>query len=360
MKKILRAIIILVGIGIGPAIVAITNYIIVSVGIPSLSEIFLPWAVLLIYFGSAFFTGLIFLFASRPITEKITAAIAVTNARISALPSGTLFSGTVGLIIGLIISFLITAILRDLGIPWLTVLLSILTYIIVTYICIGIAVKKKSDIRLFGFGRKKGEQDSADAYISPKILDTSVIIDGRIFDIFKTGFVEGDIIVPQFVLNELRHISDSQDALRRKRGRRGLDILNKMRQELTQSIIISDTDYEDIAEVDAKLLRMAKEIGGHVITNDYNLNKVAAVSGVPVLNINELSNAVKAVFMSGEDLTVQIIRDGKEAGQGIAYLDDGTMIVVEDGYGRTGETLRVTVTSVLQTAAGRMIFAKKG
>ncbi len=191
----------------------------------------------------------------------------------------------------------------------------------------------------------------------PKVLDTSVIIDGRIFDICKAGFLEGELVIPAFVLDELRHIADSADALRRNRGRRGLDILQKIREELDCPVRVDDWN-EDGAEVDVKLLRLAKRLNGAVMTNDYNLNKVAGVAKVPVLNINELAGALRPVVLPGEEMTVHILREGKEPGQGVAYLDDGTMVVVENGRRRVGETLDVEVTTVLQTSAGRMIFTR--
>lgn len=193
---------------------------------------------------------------------------------------------------------------------------------------------------------------------NPKVLDTSVIIDGRIFDICQTGFVEGPLVIPTFVLEELRHIADSSDGLKRNRGRRGLDILNKIQKELNIEVEIWEKDFPNIAEVDSKLLKLAQILNGKVITNDFNLNKVAEFQGVPVLNINELANAVKPVVLPGEEMKIQVMKDGKESGQGIAYLDDGTMIVVEGGRRYIGENIVVIVTSVLQTAAGRMIFAK--
>ena len=192
----------------------------------------------------------------------------------------------------------------------------------------------------------------------PKVLDTSVIIDGRIFDICKAGFLEGEMIIPSFVLDELRHIADSADPLRRNRGRRGLDVLGKMQEELRCPVRIEEKNYEDAEEVDVKLLRLARDISGAVLTNDYNLNKVAGVTGVQVLNINELAGALRPVVLPGEEMTVHIVREGKEPGQGIAYLDDGTMVVVENGRRRLGETMEVVVTTVLQTSAGRMIFGR--
>ena len=185
-----------------------------------------------------------------------------------------------------------------------------------------------------------------------------MIIDGRIFDILKTGVIEGDIVIPEFVLSELRHIADSADDLKRTKGRRGLDILKKIQTELDIPVEISEVDYEDMPEVDAKLLRLSKQLEATVITNDFNLNKVASVQGVRVFNINELANAVKPTLLPGEEMTVTVVKEGKEFGQGVAFLDDGTMIVVENAKDRINETMEVVVTSALQTAAGRMIFAR--
>ena len=191
-----------------------------------------------------------------------------------------------------------------------------------------------------------------------KILDTSVIIDGRIVDILRTGFIEGRIVIPVFVLDELRHIADSSDALKRNRGRRGLDILNEIQENLTVQVDIVEKDYKTIKEVDSKLIKLAEELGGCLITNDYNLNKVASFQKTTVLNINELANAVKPVVLPGEEMQVLVVKEGKEDAQGIGYLNDGTMIVVEGGRKYVGEMMDVVVTTVLQTAAGRMIFTK--
>jgi uncharacterized protein YacL len=192
----------------------------------------------------------------------------------------------------------------------------------------------------------------------PKILDTSVIIDGRIADVCETGFIEGPLIIPQFILRELQHIADSPDPLKRNRGRRGLDILNRMQKQNDVEVKISDQDFLKLKEVDAKLVELAKIINGRIITNDYNLNKVAELQGLMVLNINQLSNALKPVVLPGETIHVMILKEGKETGQGVAYLDDGTMVVVEEGKKLISRELDVVVTSVLQTTAGRMIFAR--
>lgn len=189
------------------------------------------------------------------------------------------------------------------------------------------------------------------------ILDTSVIIDGRISDVCDTGFLEGDLVIPQFVLKELQAIADSSDSTKRTRGRRGLDILNKMKKQANVNIIIDETDFPSVKEVDQKLINLAKETGFTILTNDFNLNKVAEVHSIQVLNINQLANALKPVVLPGEIMRVQVIKEGKEANQGVAYLDDGTMVVVDNGKKCLGKTVDVTVTSVLQTTAGRMIFA---
>ena len=191
-----------------------------------------------------------------------------------------------------------------------------------------------------------------------KILDTSVIIDGRIADICETGFLEGTLVVPQFVLRELQQVADSSDSLKRNRGRRGLDILQKMQKMAGVTVQIVETDFPEIREVDLKLIELARKLGGKIVTNDFNLNKVAQLRGVPVLNINELANSLKPVVLPGELMKVFIIKEGKEQGQGVGYLDDGTMVVVEQGRGAIGQEVSITVTSVLQTPAGRMIFGR--
>src|SRR6266508_4329266 len=193
---------------------------------------------------------------------------------------------------------------------------------------------------------------------SYKILDTSVIIDGRIADLCEVGFLEGTLVIPQFVLRELQQIADSPDPLKRNRGKRGFDVLQRLQRLPRVTVRIEDQDFPQVREVDRKLIELAKAMGGKVVTNDYNLNKVAELSGVAVLNVNELANALKPVVLPGEPMHVHIVKEGKETGQGVAYLDDGTMVVVDHGKRLMGQTVDVTVTSVLQTTAGRMIFAR--
>jgi uncharacterized protein YacL len=282
------------------------------------------------------------------------------EARLHKMPTNDLVGGAIGLIIGLLISTLFSSVLSQ--VPLFGPFLSILLSLFLGYLGISLGTKRKDDIFsvftiLPRFGKDKGNKAEPKG-AAFKILDTSVIIDGRIADIIKSGFIEGILLIPGFVLEELRHIADSSDLLKRNRGRRGLDILNQISKESDIKVQIYEQDFDDIAEVDSKLVRLAQVLGAQVLTNDYNLNKVAELQGVKVLNINELANAVKPVVLPGEEMVVQVIKDGKEVGQGVAYLDDGTMIVVDGGKKFIGQTIGILVTSVLQTAAGRMIFAK--
>ena len=240
--------------------------------------------------------------------------------------------------------------------------LVLLVGIVSIYFGVAITLSMKEELYFFFPGLARPTQvvgEDAGGKPEPKLLDTNVIIDGRIADIASAGFIEGPILLPDFVLEELHLIADSSDTLRRNRGRRGLDILNAMQQESGLDIHVFDeydTSFRSSDPVDAKLVQLAKQVAGAIITNDFNLNKVAQLQGVRVLNVNELANAVKPVVLPGEEMTVTVVREGKEPEQGVAYLDDGTMVVVEHGKGRIGETVTVVVTSVLQTVAGKMIF----
>ena len=262
--------------------------------------------------------------------------------------------GALGLITGLIIAFLIRSVLFEFismtgrSGSYVAILLYIVLSVFFAYLGARVGSRKIVPLALAVPTSATGT--------TPKIIDTSVIVDGRIVEILQAGFLEGPFILPRFILRELQAVADSADSLKRTRGRRGLDVLNRL-QEL-DSLEISERDYDGTREADAKLVRLARELGGKLVTNDYNLNRVAHVEGVEVLNVNELANAVKPIVLPGEELHVQVIRDGKEANQGVGYLDDGTMIVVENGKRLIGEATDVVVTSVLQTVAGRMIFAK--
>lgn len=308
----------------------------------------------------------IIFFKLTPIVTKQGKKAAVNiEMELKGVSSSDMITGTGGLIAGFVIAYLLSQVYETFQITWLTVTLTIITYILLGYLGIVVATKKGSDlIKSINNARKvqlsggRGRSKGADA--APKILDTSVIIDGRISDIMRTGFIEGRIIIPEFVLVELRHIADSSDSLKRQRGRRGLDILNKIQTDYGIEIYntTAEKSLDEIPEVDVKLLKLAQIMNGKVVTNDFNLNKVAAIKGVPVLNINELANTLKPVVLPGETMQLFLVKEGKEPDQAVAYLDDGTMIVVEEGRKFIGQTIDVTVTSVLQTAAGRMIFAK--
>lgn len=306
--------------------------------------------------------------------------------QLSKMPLQDVIAGVVGLAIGLIIANLLGGTFAN--IPVIGNYLPVLFSIVFGYLGIHIVVRKQKEIgELFGRMMKlkkkpreklgedgtvqpaaqsvpvapvipAGGYGSYDSLVGCKLLDTSVIIDGRIADICGTGFLDGKLLIPVFVLEELQHIADSADALKRVRGRRGLDILQKIRTESGLQVEIINQDFEDITEVDSKLIRLGQQLGGKIVTNDYNLNKVSELQGVPVLNINDLSNAVKPVVIPGENMHVTVVKEGKEQGQGIAYLDDGTMIVIENGRYYLNKAIEVEVTSALQTSAGRMIFAK--
>lgn len=308
------------------------------------------------------FLGLIlsYIFASR-IIDSATALVSRVERILNATPMAQVFAGAVGLIVGLAIAALITQIFKEIGSP-LFWMMSVVVYLVMGYLGLAVSTKRWREFPLLSRSRER-ERPRERSVIQtsgavPKILDTSVIIDGRIFDICKTGFVEGPLMVSQFVLAELRHIADSSDVQRRNRGRRGLDVLQRLQKEVELPFVVDDTEFEATDEVDVKLLKLAQLTGGIVVTNDYNLNKVASVTGVRVLNINELANAVRPVVLHGEEMTVQVVREGKEPGQGVSYLEDGTMIVVDNGRRYIGETIEVVVTTVLQTSAGRMIFTK--
>ncbi len=276
-------------------------------------------------------------------------------AQLKKTPLRTILGGLIGLLVGLFIAnLLFHGILFNLfDNPRVNFIFYIFIYSLFAYASVEIGLKKGDEFDLMRSLALKRSQDSE------KIVDTSVIIDGRIADLTETGFLEGTLIIPQFVLQELQFIADSPDALRRTRGRRGLDVLKRMQNQAFIQIKIIDEDFPRIKEVDAKLVALAKKKSAKIITNDFNLNKVADLQGVDVLNINQLANALKPVILPGETLQIMIMKEGKEPLQGIGYLDDGTMVVVDHAKKLVGEKLDVVVTSVLQTTAGRMIFAKK-
>ncbi|WP_017754889.1 PIN/TRAM domain-containing protein [Calidifontibacillus oryziterrae] len=322
-------------------------------------------------YACAIYGALILFFTTFWLVDYIVGLIRKIEEALVKAPITEILFGSLGLIVGLIVAFLVMIPLKSINFQVLSTIIPIFVTLFLGYLGFQVGFKKREElINLFSIPARLGSKDKkkqtseiepiAEEYIPKKlkILDTSVIIDGRIADICQTGFLEGTIVIPQFVLEELQHIADSSDVLKRNRGRRGLDILNKIRKELAINVEIYEGDFEEIQEVDSKLVKLAKLTSGVVVTNDFNLNKVCELQNVSVLNINDLANAVKPVVLPGEELSVQVIKDGKEHNQGIAYLDDGTMIVVEEGRDYIGKRIDVLVTSVLQTSAGRMIFAK--
>jgi len=356
----MRVLLALVGIGIGCGIVA---WVLFSFRYPGFDYVMryttIPAVMAAIYVIVGLLFGIIFFIISPKIIDGVHGFFKKLENKLTEMPALDILFGVLGIMIGLLFAFLLSLIVRTIDIPVLPEVITILLFFICGYYGGYIGVTRRTELMEGAAARRNRlagsiVPDGARA----KVLDTSVIIDGRIYDICKTGFLEGHIIVPAFVLKELRHIADSSDVMRRTRGRRGLDILHTMQCELDQQVTVEERDYDDIDEVDLKLLRLASDLGAVLVTNDYNLNKVAAVQNTPVLNINELANALRSVLLPGEELSLSIVKEGKEAGQGIGYLPDGTMVIVENGKKHIGETADLVVTSALQTSAGRLVFAK--
>lgn len=294
------------------------------------------------------------LFTTRPIRAL--------RALMARVPAQTLVSGLIGLVSGLIIAALLSFPLSLLPSPFGEVL-PFVGVLLFSYFGIALFVMRQTDLfTVFRFRSSKShnqeENSGQEASNRTILLDTSVIIDGRIADIAHTGFLVGTLLIPRFVLNELQYIADSPDSLRRQRGRRGMEVLSRLQKDTIIPVRISDIDVEGVRDVDDKLVILARQLRCPILTNDYNLNRIAELQGVGVLNVNELANAVKMVLLPGESLVVKIIQEGRESGQGVGYLDDGTMVVVEDGREHLNQEMNVVVTKVLQTAAGRMIFAR--
>ncbi len=296
-------------------------------------------------------------FTTRPIRWLRTFLV-----RVSA---ETLLTGLTGLVTGLLVAALLTFPLSQLPSPFGNIL-PFIGVVVFSYVGVALFSMRQNDMLNVlssltgGRGGEAGGANSAPWGQSSRtiLLDTSVIIDGRVSDIAKTGFLPGTLLIPRFVLNELQYIADSADSLRRARGRRGMEVLSELQKVNAVTVRISDIDVEGVREVDDKLVILARQLKCPILTNDYNLNRVAELQGVTILNINELANAVKSVVLPGETMGIQVIQEGKEMNQGVGYMDDGTMVVIENGNKFIGQTKAVTVTKVLQTAAGRMIFAR--
>lgn len=376
VQQLLRALIALVGAGVGAGLTAMVQQLLAQA---NLSYHVPVKTLVIVYISMCALGGLIgFLLSNRLLRWFVDWGNRLEQ-RMERMPIGQMFSSVTGLICGLIIAALLSQILNFVGASLFTTAISAILYVIFGAIGLSIGFKRARDIvdmqdKFYGFRERRAlrksarqaresaeeEGDGEDAFgqAQAKILDTSVIIDGRIFAVARTGFLEGEMVVPQFVLDELRRVADSADARRRSRGRRGLDLLQKARQEPGMRLRVDPTDWQDTEETDVKLLRLARETGGRVVTNDFNLNKVAAVSGMKVLNLNDLAGALKPAVLAGEEMETTITKEGKEPGQGVGYMEDGTMIVVEGGRRHVGETVQVVVTTVIQTSAGRMIFSR--
>jgi uncharacterized protein YacL len=286
--------------------------------------------------------------------------------RVKRTPLRIVLGGAAGLIIGLIVANLLTyPVMLNFNSRYIELAVYLLTNIIIGYIGLSIGMKKGDEFDSEWFasifanrGASPDKPASKAPALLPLVVDTSVIIDGRIAEVCETGFLEGSLIVPQFVLQELQYIADSGDPIKRARGKRGLDVLKQIQTNRKTSVEITDRDFPEIREVDSKLVALAKELSGKIITNDANLNKVAELHGVRVLNLNKLATAMKPVVLPGEVLNILVLKEGKEHGQGVGYLEDGTMVVIDNGREFVGKAIDVNITSVLQTTGGRMIFSK--
>ncbi|MEE9614163.1 MAG: PIN domain-containing protein [Thermodesulfobacteriota bacterium] len=287
----------------------------------------------------------------------IAFAAIVFEERVKKTPLRVVAGGAIGLIIGLIVANLLTypLVLHFFNNAYIEFSAYIFTNCVIGYLGLTIGMRKGDEFDVGVFG---GVSGTAEEEGPPLVVDTSVIIDGRIADICGTGFVEGTLTVAQFVLGELQHIADSSDPVKRARGKRGLDVLKRIQESGEVNVQITDRDFPKIKEVDMKLVALARELGGKVLTNDVNLNKVADLQGVKVLNINTLASALKPVVLPGELMEMLVLKEGREEGQGVGYLDDGTMVVVDNGRECVGKTVTVEITSILQTAGGRMVFSK--
>lgn len=360
MSKIFKFLFTVIGALVGIFIVSVLSDIDFVRGIGS-QKIITGVSVVIV-----FLFALIFFILSPRVFKALEDLLVIWERQIQTKSFTEVILGAVGLILGLIIAFLISQPIYNIPIPYVGSVISILLYGMLGYLGLTIGMSNKDtisekvrDLTSLAAKRNVKPKDVVKEYTGiPKVLDTSVIIDGRILDIAKAGFIEGPLVVPVFVLEELQHIADSADGLKRNRGRRGLDTVAEIQELKTVEVIIYNGKIEEIPEVDSKLLKLATELNGKIVTNDFNLNKVARVQNLDVLNINELANAVKPLYLPGEEMEILIVREGKEHKQGLAYLDDGTMIVVENGKDLIGEKVNVVVTSALQTSAGKMIFAK--
>ncbi len=366
LANLLRLLITAVGAGLGAMVAA---------GVRPFMERAYPHvfvgqdSIIMLYVILCVLFGLIFFAFSHNFMLRVMRLSGIIERNWTSMPTRQIYLSAMGLIVGLSIAALLHLLVQSAGSSLLTLSLSAILYVVLGTMGMRIGYQRYNDkpvrrgatqldaLNIILDDSEPEDDTVQPSAIPPKVLDTSVLIDGRILDIAATGFLEGDLVIAEFVLDELRHIADSADTLKRTRGRRGLDIVKQLQTKLGDRVIIRERDSHDTNEVDVQLLTLCQTLGGVVVTNDYNLNKVARISGVKALNINDLANALKPMLATGEEITVEIVREGKEAGQGVAYLDDGTMIVVDQARHLVGHRADIIVSTVLQTSAGRMIFA---
>ncbi len=366
INKILKIAFILLGILTGNAIyiyIIRNSSMIINETLPQFILGIILVSVLAGYISSWIFVG--FVYMVKRTTEMI-------QEKITSTPKEKVATGLAGLFVGLVLAYLFSGLLSIITIPYLNIILTITVYLFMGYLGFALASRDERIIDLqqaianFGQQRKESQKDNENASDSignggkgsPKILDTSVIIDGRIADICRAGFIDGPLIIPEFVLVNLRHISAEEDELMQKRGRRGLEMMSVLQKELKVEVRIAEEEFPGVKEEEIKLIKLAQQMKGKLITSDANLNKIAELHGIEVLNMHHLAEAVKPTVLTGDEMQVLIVKEGKSQGQGVGYMNDGTMIVVENGKRHMDETIDVVVTSALQTAAGRMIFAK--
>ena len=356
LKKILRFVIALLGGVLGFSL----NLALSHAGIIN----FTGYLDIFAKIGFSVIFAILFYLITPTLIKGLEKIVAKMELELSRVPARDVVFGSFGLIFGLILSYFISLPIKDIQIPYISgifsLIITIVLYIVLGYLGIKFALKSSSELVGFiGKSNKEEKNKNQDKdNRSIRLLDTSSIIDGRIKKIIELGFLDGELLVPNFVLLELQNIADSSDDIRRTKGRRGLDILDELKENKSVNLSMTDKDYKDIKEVDTKLMRLAKELGASIITTDYNLNKVSQLQSIKILNINELALSLKPDVLHGEHISVEIVKEGKEHNQGLAYLDDGTMIVVEDGKNYIGKRVDTVVTSILQTAAGKMIFVR--
>ena len=355
MEKLLKLLLILLGIGLGLAAAQL------GLALYRLNhQNPATWVPVAAYAGMGVLGGVILLLLSRRIISRVSNLSREMQKEFDKMPVNQLLTAVIGLIIGLIIAALLRQMVAFLGNGVAGAALTAILYLTLGALGYNIG-KRRSREFMTMITRLSGAREKSrirkHGYAARKYVDTSAIIDGRILEVAKTGFIEGEFVIPQYVVDELQRVADSADDSRRERGRRGLEILHNLQDSLKQ-LVIDPADIEEIQDVDVKLLRQARDCGGTVITVDYNLQKAAAVSGVRSLNVNELAEAMRPAVVQGMEMRVRVTKEGKEPHQGVAYLDDGTMIVIENGKSLLGEDADIIVTSVLQTSAGRMVFAK--